>query len=281
MDHLRPSFFIIGVNKCGTSSLYRYLIAHPHVLPGVEKEPNFFGQYNPEYIASHINEYYAMFPTREYQGDLFLQWEASDQAGTTSPTRIQVKRDPAKHYITGEASANTFHDVSPSLLHQYLPDIRLILLIRNPVDRAYSHHRMYQRFQAAGHQLGFAVRDFETDMGAELRTYTQSKPTSYLSPGIYVDQLQRWVSQYGWGQLRVIIAEELAQMEKAKAIMRELENYLGLPSHEYGDLLSRRFNHAPPSEIAPHLRAQLAEFYRVHNRRLQEYLGRKLPWDCL
>jgi hypothetical protein len=279
MDHLRPSFFILGANKCGTSSLYRYLIAHPNVLPCVEKEPNFFGQYNPEYIASHIKDYYAMFPTREYQGDLSLQWEASDQAGTTSPTRIQVKRDPAKPYITGEASANTFHDVSPSLLHQYLPDIRLILLLRNPIDRAYSYHRMCQRFQASGHQLAFAVQGFETDISAELQAYARGEPTHCLSPGIYVDQLQRWVLQYGWSQLRVFITEELAQMDRAKAIMRELEDYLGVPAHEYGDILSRRFNHAPPSEMSPRLRTRLAEFYRPHNRQLQEYLGRELPWD--
>src|SRR5205085_3372396 len=160
MGHLRPSFFIVGVNKCGTSSLYRYLLAHPHVLPCAEKEPNFFGRHSPEYVASHIQEYFALFPTCEYQGDLSYEWEASDQAGTSPPIRVRVVRDAATRYITGEASANTFHDVAPSLLHQYLPDVRLILLIRNPIDRACSHHGMYRRFQAAGHQVGFAVRDF-------------------------------------------------------------------------------------------------------------------------
>lgn len=279
MEHLRPRFFILGVNKCGTSSLYRYLNAHPRVLPCAEKEPNFFGQHRPEYIASHIQEYYALFPTVEYQGDLTYEWEASDQAGTASPVRVRVTRDPAKPYITGEASANTFHDVSPSLLHQYLPDVRLILLIRNPIDRAYSHHRMYQRFQAAGHQLGFAVRDFDTDIGLELQGCARGEATLCLSPGFYVDRLQRWVSEYGWKQMRVIVTEELAQVEGAKAIMRELEGYLGLPVHDYGDLLTRRFNHAAPSEIAPALRARLRELYRPHNLRLQEYLGRELPWD--
>jgi len=279
MEHLRPRFFIIGVNKCGTSSLYRYLNAHPRVLPCAEKEPNFFGQHRPEYIASHIQEYDALFPTVEYKGDLTYEWEASDQAGTTSPVRVRVIRDPATPYITGEASANTFHDVSPSLLHRYLPDVRLILLIRNPIDRAYSHHRMYQRVQAAGHQLGFAVRDFDTDIGAELQRCARGESTLCLSPGFYVDRLQRWVSEYGWKQMRVIVTEELAQVEGAKAIMRELESYLGLPAHDYGDLLTRRFNHAAPSEIPPALRTRLAELYRSHNQRLQEFLGRELPWD--
>jgi hypothetical protein len=279
MDYLRPSFFIIGVNKCGTSSLYRYLMAHPNMLPCALKEPNFFGLYSPEYIASHLDEYWALFPTREYQGDLSFRWEASDQAGTPTLTRVHVKRDPAKPYITGEASANTFHDVSPSLLHQYLPDTRLILLVRNPIDRAYSSHRMYQRFQAAGHQLGFELRDFETDICAELEAHARGENTHYLSPGIYVDQLRRWVSQYGWGQMSVVITEELAHPDKAKRIMRELEDYLQVPHHDYGDILSRRFNHALPSDIAPRLRALLTDFYRTCNRGLQDYLGCELPWD--
>ena len=53
---MRPSFFIIGANKCGTSSLYRYIVANPQVLPCAIKEPNFFGQHSAAYIANHIDE---------------------------------------------------------------------------------------------------------------------------------------------------------------------------------------------------------------------------------
>lgn len=279
MKHLRPSFFIIGANKCGTSSLYRYLLAHPKVLPCAAKEPNFFGQHSPEYIASHIGEYYALFPTREWKGDLAFEWEASDRAGTSLPTTVKVERQAGVDHITGEASANTFQDVSPSLLHRHLPRVKLILLMRNPVDRAYSHHRMYRRFQDAGSDLGFEVRDFETDIRAEMKALAGGKKTDYLSPGIYLDKLQAWVSVYGWRQVRVVITEKLARPAHAKMIMRELEDYLDLPHHEYGDFLARRFNHAPPPEIAPPLRALLAEFYRPHNRRLEEYLGYELDWD--
>ena len=56
-EHMRPSFFIIGANKCGTSSLYRYLLANPGVLPCAKKEPNFFGQHSADYIAGHIDDY--------------------------------------------------------------------------------------------------------------------------------------------------------------------------------------------------------------------------------
>jgi hypothetical protein len=279
MKHLPPSFFIIGANKCGTSSLYRYLLAHPQVLPCAEKEPNFFGQHSPAYIASHLDEYYALFPPRECRGNPSFEWEASDQAGASLPRTVEVERKPGVDYITGEASANTFQDVSPRLLRQHLPDVKLILLVRNPVERAYSHHRMYRRFQAGGNDLGFEVGDFETDIRAELEAHAGGKETHYISPGIYIDKLQEWLSVYGPRQVRVVVTEELARPVKAKFIMREMESYLDLPHHEYGDFLARRFNHAPPSRIAPSLRALLAEFYRPYNHRLQEHLGYELHWD--
>jgi hypothetical protein len=56
MTHLRPHFFIIGERKCGTSSVYRYLVAHPHVLPGRLKEPNFFGQHDEATLEARVDE---------------------------------------------------------------------------------------------------------------------------------------------------------------------------------------------------------------------------------
>lgn len=279
MEYMRPKFFIVGVNKCGTSSLYRYLVTHPNVLPCAEKEPNFFGQHSTEYIASHIDEYFALFPTSEYSGGLSFDWESSDQAGASPVTRVHVGREPGRDYITGEASANTFHDVCPSLLYSYLPDVKLILLVRNPTDRAYSHHRMYERFRAEGKGFDVEVSDFETDIQSELEADARGEKTHYISPGIYIDNLRAWVSRYGHEQIRIVVSEELAQPARAKLIMRDLEDYLELPRNDYGDFLTRQFNHSPTSELAPRLRRLLTDFYRPYNRSLEEYLGRELHWD--
>src|SRR3954469_7821227 len=150
--HMTPSFFIIGANKCGTSSLYRYLVAHPNVLPCAEKEPNFFGIHDPAYVDAHIDEYFSLFPTVGHGGPVTFPWGGSDESGDRNIVTVVVEREPDVRYITGEASANTFHDVDPALLHRHLPDTKLILVVRNPVERAFSHHRMYQRFYAAGYE---------------------------------------------------------------------------------------------------------------------------------
>lgn len=276
---MRPSFFIIGANKCGTSSLYRYLLTNPQVLPCATKEPNFFGRHPADYIANHINDYFSLFPTRDFRGPLTFMWEASDEAGTSKPTTIVVERRPDTHYITGEASANTFHDVAPSMLHRHLPDARLIVLLRNPVDRAYSHHRMYQRFRDTGHDLGMAIGDFATDIRAEIAAHELGQGTEYLGPGIYVELLRVWIATYGVHRVKVLLTDDLGRPRTAQQIMLELEDYLGLPAHDYTDIVTRRFNHAKPANVDPATRSALADFYRPHNARLQDYLGREINWD--
>jgi hypothetical protein len=277
--HMRPSFFIVGVNKCGTSSLYRYLVSHPGVLPCAQKEPNFFGANSVDYIDRHIDEYFELFPTVDYRGALTFDWEASDEAGTSQPVPVHVERSPDGAYITGEASANTFHEVAPAVLARHLPDAKLIVVVRNPVDRAYSHHRMYRRFARTGGELGFPVGEFEPDLRAELQAYERGERTQYLYPGLYFELLQGWLAAYGPGQLHVVVTEDLREPPLNRHVMRALETYLGLPGHDYGQILNRRFNHAPAADMDPSLRDALGAFYRPHNERLQDYLGRELNWD--
>jgi hypothetical protein len=277
--HLRPSFFIIGANKCGTSSLYRYLLTNPQVLPCAKKEPNFFGQHCADYIDRHIDEYFSLFPTCDYRGPLTLEWESSDEAGSSDTTPIVVERRLGTHYITGEASANTFHDVAPSLLHRYLPDVKLIVLLRNPVERAYSHHRMYQRFAAAGHDVGVEVGNFKEDIRAEIAAHERGERTEYIGPGMYFELLRRWVATYGGHNVKVVLTEDLGQLRTAQQIMVQLDDYLGLPAHDYADILARRFNHAPPTGIPSAVHSMLADFYRPHNARLQDFLEHDLGWD--
>src|SRR5262249_6067622 len=154
----------------------------------------------------------SLFPTCDYRGPLAFEWEASDEAGTSNPTTIVIERRPGSQYITGEASANTFHDVSPSLLHRYLPDTKLIVLLRNPVDRAYSHHRMYERFRDAGYDLGMQIGDFEADIRAEIAAHERGERTEYIGPGIYVELLRRWIATYGANCVKVLLTEDLGRL---------------------------------------------------------------------
>jgi len=276
---MRPTFFIIGANKCGTSSLYRYLLGHPSVLPCAEKEPNFFGAHDPEYIAQHIDDYFALFPTVDDTGPVTLAWEASDEAGRGKHTTLTVERSGGRPYITGEATASTFHDVSPALLHRYLPDTKLIVVVRDPVERAYSHHRMYQRFYAAGYDEEGPVGDFESDVAAELDAHRRGAPTRYLGPGFYIDLLESWEEVYGTDRMLVLTTDDLADPSAADAAMVRIEGFLGLPDGHDTAILGRRFNRADVATMSPSLRRTLADLYRPYNERLERHLGRRLGWQ--
>jgi len=80
MQFLRPSFFIIGERKCGTSSLYRYLIAHPNVLPCQLKEPNFFGK-GATYANENIRDYWGLFPEKEATEAIQFDWPELNPQG--------------------------------------------------------------------------------------------------------------------------------------------------------------------------------------------------------
>ena len=124
-------FFIIGERKCGTSSLFRYICNHPLVVPGKLKEPNFFTN-TRSYIISNIEKYWNNFPLKN-QKSTELQWPELDNQGTLYEESISFDIHPSS--VTGEASANTFVDVEPQILKEYLPNCKLIILLRESIGK--------------------------------------------------------------------------------------------------------------------------------------------------
>jgi len=276
MQFLSPSFFIIGERKCGTSSLYRYLVAHPNVLPCQLKEPNFFGK-GAAYVHQHIADYWQLFPETATNKSIQFEWPELNEKGILYHEAVTVSRKAAVAYITGEASVNTFYEVDPQLVKQYLPTTKLIVLFRNPVDRAFSHHRMYQRFQEEGRDLGFAVNDFATDILAEMELIKQGGKGHYLSPSIYLPTLQNWMSTFGKEQIRVYFAEDLASNETANKLMKAIQSYLSLPFFNYETVLKKRFNVAPKATMDKAIKEKLQVFFKQPNQELAEYLNQPLP----
>lgn len=280
-EPLTPRFYIVGERKCGTSSLYRYIVAHPHVLPGKLKEPNFFGRCDPSEIPERIDEYLALFPSAEGPSETELTWPELDREGTLYEEKLRFARVPGREYITGEASANTFQDVAPEVLRRHLPDARLILLVRDPVERAYSHHRMLARFQEEGRDLGFEVGDFDRDIREELDAVARGEPAPCLEPGLYAPRLRAWLDVWGWGQIRVYRTEDLDDPSACSDVLEDVQRYLSLPAHAYGEIAGQKFNKAPDAPMPEETRARLAEYYRPFNRDLEHLLGRPLGWGGL
>lgn len=262
MQYLRPSFFIIGERKCGTSSLYRYLIAHPNVLPCALKEPNFFGK-GTTYVAKNILDYWQLFPSQSASDAIKFDWPELNKEGILYHEEVLVERTREVNYITGEASVNTFYEVAPELVKQYLPNIKLILLFRNPIERAFSHHRMYQRFQEEGRDLGFVVNDFETDILIEIEQIKNGGKGHYLSPSLYLSQLKAWHKVFGKDQIRVYFAEDLNETVSAKVVLKDIQNYLGLPIFDFEAVVKNRFNVAPKAKMSRTIQKRLGTFLKL------------------
>lgn len=117
-DLPKPDFLLLGGAKCGTTSFAAYFPAHPQVAPWAVKEPNYWSWRRPS--------------TEQYQS-LFTNTEP-----VTAPTPDQL--------IAGDYSTSSIiHPLVPRRVHAALPQIRLIVMLRNPIDRAYSHFTMSQR----------------------------------------------------------------------------------------------------------------------------------------
>ena len=263
---LLPDFLIIGAQKAGTTSLYNYLQTQQCIASAARKEVHFFDR------KSNLNKgltwYRGHFPTRI-------------EKYATQHLRLQP-------FLTGEATPEyLFLPHIPNIVARVLPNIKLILLLRNPVDRAYSQ---YQHAVVQGHE----TRSFEDainyqqarlveeqarilqDKNYERYTYMQH---CYLMRSMYVDQLQRWMRLFPREQFLILKSEEF--YSDPPVILKQVLDFLNIPTSE-SQLRKRQYkpfyaNHY--SEMDTALRKRLIAFFEPYNARLYDFLGIHFDWE--
>lgn len=249
-----PAFIIAGAQKCGTSSLFAYLSEHPQVFPAFRKEVKYFEAHYPLGEAW----YRANFPLR-------------------------VKLSQAEG-ITGEASPNylLFPEV-PGRIAVDLPEVRLIILLRNPVERAYSHYQHMRRRKKEWLPFGAAIAVEAERLAGELEK-TAADPDhpheafinfSYLARGRYMEQLARFGEHFPREQMLILKSEDFYR--NPAQIYAEVLNFLELPGWELPAYPAK--NQGSYTRIDPAVRRRLNEYFRPHNQQLYEFLGRDLGWQ--
>ena len=249
-----PNFVIIGAQKSGTSSLYHLLSQHPYIRPAVRKELPYFSLF----FDQGVEWYRSCFPAPEQE------WEQDTITGEASP-----------YYL--------FHPHAPRRMSEEVPRARLIVLLRNPVDRAYSHYQMIVKFGREPLTFEEALAAEEERLGDErakmiddehYRSFTHQY-FSYLSRGIYVDQLIYWSKFFDSEQTLVLKSEDF--FERTPETLRLTLNFLGMPEREpeaWEIILKGEYDR----EMEPATRQRLEEYFDPHNHRLYKYLGVDLGW---
>jgi hypothetical protein len=249
-----PDFVVIGAAKCGTTSFYDLLSRHPYVEPALEKELNYF----IKNFDKGIEWYRSQLPPHRWKG--------------------------GRRSITGEATASyLFHRAVPERMALQIPEARLIVLLRNPVDRAYSHYQYEVRTLRETRGFEEAIEAEKEwllgkEDGATLQPRANVGPPrfEYLRWGIYVDHLLRW-SRYFDGEQMLVLKSEDFYAHTLKTL--ELtQDFLHLPHwRPEPSMLSKPQNTYP--KMDPIVRQRLEGFFEPHNRRLYEYLGVDFGWS--
>ncbi|XZN90591.1 MAG: sulfotransferase family protein [Microcoleus sp.] len=247
-----PDFIIIGVQKGGTTSLYNYLTQHPQIVPATQKEVHYFDLN----FDKGADWYYSQFP--------------------------QPKS--GENLTTGEASPYyIFHPQVPGRIHDLCPQVKIIALLRNPIYRAISHYYYYIKIGYESLSLESAIASEPERLQGEIEKLIanpnyysyEHQHHSYLTRGIYADQLPAWMKLFPQEQILIIKSEDL--YTNPSPTFNTVLEFLNLPPHQLQTY--ERYNSTEYPPISEAIYEQLRAYFRSHNQRLAQMCDRDFGWD--
>jgi len=217
---MKPNFLVIGAAKAGTTLLYYTLKQHPQIYMVSVKEPNFFalqekdlnsikGIANSRYLAQCIT-------TKEQYEKQFEAVTDEVAIGEVSPIYL-------------------YNPKAPTRIKNYIPEIKLVAILRNPVERAYANflHHIREGLET--------VEDFSEALDQEEYRIKNNWwwGFHYVKAGFYSEQLIRYYNQFSPHQIKVYLYEDLK--ENPQQLFQDLFNFLGVDSKFQPDL-SEQYN---------------------------------------
>ncbi|HZG01327.1 MAG TPA: sulfotransferase [Chitinophagales bacterium] len=178
MKQRLPNFFIVGAPKAGTTALFRYLSMHPEVFMSSVKEPNFFSF--PDIAAQKL--YYNVKPVSDWN----------------RYTELFSSANGAK--AIGEASVSyLFYPDAAARLHEAFPTARIVIVLRNPVERAWSHYMMDRK-------LNLVSRSFEDVVTGDKNALHYQQ---YVKLGLYAKQVETYIRLFGRAKVFIGLHDDM------------------------------------------------------------------------
>ena len=248
-----PSFIIVGTAKGGTTSLFEYLSKHPRVFPPLRKQVKYF-YYN---YALGFDWYQAHFPLR--------------------------RKLNSNQGITGEATPNyMFRAEAIQRIALALPNIKLIALLRNPVERAYSHYNYVQRVSKEALSFDEAINKElnypDGNMGKTAKETEQLQAIyphrNYIARGRYIEQIPRLFEFFPEQNILILKSEDF--FSDTPTIFQKTLKFLDLPGWEPDNYTI--FKKGRYAEINQETREKLEQYYYPYNQELYDFLNRDFGW---
>ena len=254
-----PDFIIPGETKCGTTSFYHCLTQHPDVYAADVKEPRNFIDHPQSYLFCRCH--YPLVSTKIYH-----------------------KTFRSKRFLTGEASAEYLSQFNvPKNISSLLPHVKLIVLMRNPVFRAYSDYQMFRNAGTVSESFDQIVTQniaWLSDPRLKPLIHAASQvvhnPIRYVMKGLYARNIKHWLRFFPKDQFMFIKSEDF--FRDPQRILDEVFDFLGLRGFRYERFPKKRVGqyNAP---MAEETMQRLLEFYRPHNEELYELLDKDFEWE--
>ncbi len=249
-----PDFLIIGAPKAGTTSLYAYLSDHPCIRPAITKEVLFFDRR----FGRGRNYYRSCFPIRPLSA--------------------------GRQIMTGEASPYYFqHPLVPERVAGMVPDVRCIVILRDPVERAWSHYRHNVRHGRETLSFREALEREEERAAADRQKMMENSvyfpagflQYSYVDGGRYATHLKRWVKHFPLDG-RLLVLESSRLFRQPQETLKKVTEFLGLPEFRPDGV--RAENVGIRMEEDPEVMEYLTGVFREENEELFRMIGRRFDW---
>lgn len=260
-----PDFLLVGTKRGGTTSLWNNLTAHPSILPMF---PAVRGRKSTDFFfagSDHTERWYrSHFHTGAY--------------------RTRVARRVGGHVATGEASPLYMWDPRiPPRIKALVPAVKVLVVLRDPVDRAYSHYleRVGQDEERLDFRDALAAEESRLageaeKMAADPRYHSVVRDWhSYRSRGIYAPQIRLLQELFAAEQLLILPSEGMYADEQSA--FDRVCDFLGVRRHRF-----RTFQHHNKTAGRPmprDVRDELVDFYRPHNEQLYTLVGEDYGWS--
>ncbi|MBF0621401.1 MAG: sulfotransferase domain-containing protein [Magnetococcales bacterium] len=215
---MKANLFIVGSAKSGTTSLFYELMASQEIRVPDHKEQNFFSKGCANVPGNGPGDKLATY--------VAASLEAYESSFTESGSDDQSKQ---AHYYCDASVAYLYDDQAPALIHAYNPDARIIIMLRNPVDRAWSHYRHLKRDCRE-------KETFDHALDKELQRMQDGWEFSwhYVQMGMYSQQVQRYLQIFGHQQVKVVFLDDyrVDSLKVVQDVLRFLELDITLPKRE-------------------------------------------------